>query len=205
MSSNSISECIDHRQQEGAKNATINREVAALERMFRLGQQSTPAKVLRMPHFPHLRENKVRKGFLEDGQYTKLVAGTELWFRALVECGRTYGWRISELLTLKVGQVDLAQRVIRLDPGTTKNSDGREVFMTDALHHLLSACYAGKAAETLYSLARTESRFAAFVTLGRRHALALASGRFSATHAECRCRVTWRAASARASARNTSV
>jgi hypothetical protein len=48
---------------------------------------------------------------------------------------------------MKVGQVDLAQRVIRLDPGTTKNGDGREVFMTDALHHLLSGCVRGKRAE----------------------------------------------------------
>ena len=147
VSSELISRYVDARQQEGAKNATINRELAALKRMFRLGQQSTPAKVLRMPHFAHLRENNVRKGFLEDSQYTKLVAGTDLWFRTLVECGRTYGWRVSELVNLKVGQVDLAQRVIRLDPGTTKNSDGREVFMTDTVHHLLSGCVSGKSAE----------------------------------------------------------
>jgi integrase len=75
------------------------------------------------------------------------VDGAELWFRALVECGRTYGWRVSELLNLQVGQVDLAQRVIRLEPGTTKNTDGREVFMTDALHGLLSACVTGKRPE----------------------------------------------------------
>jgi len=147
VSSVLISRYIDARQQEGAKNATINREVAALKRMFRLGQQSTPAKVLRMPHFPHLRENNVRKGFLEDSQYRKLVDGTELWFRTIVECGRTYGWRISELLGMKVRQVDLMQRVIRLDPGTTKNSDGREVFMTDDLHALLGACVHGKSGE----------------------------------------------------------
>ena len=147
VSSDLIARYVDQRQQEGAKNATINREVAALKRMFRLGQQCTPAKVLRMPHFPHLRENNVRKGFLEDSQYRKLVEGTELWFRTIVECGRTYGWRISELLGMKVNQVDLMQRVIRLDPGTTKNSDGREVFMTDALYLLLGACVEGKSAE----------------------------------------------------------
>jgi integrase len=39
------------------------------------------------------------------------------------------------------------QRVIRLDPDTTKNSDGREVFMTDTLHHLLSACSQDKGAQ----------------------------------------------------------
>ncbi|NYF88892.1 integrase [Edaphobacter lichenicola] len=147
VSSDLISRYVDQRQHEGAKNATINREVAALKRMFRLGQQSTPAKVLRMPHFPHLRENNVRKGFLEDSQYRKLVEGQELWFRTIVECGRTYGWRISELLSMKVKQVDLMQRVIRLDPGTTKNNDGREVFMTDALYLLLGACVEGKGAE----------------------------------------------------------
>jgi len=147
VSSSRIAQYVDLRQQQGAKNATINRELAALKRMFRLGQQSTPAKVIRVPYFPPLSENNVRKGFLEDSQYRKLVGGAELWFRALVECGRTYGWRVSELLTLKVKQVDLMQRVIRLDPGTTKNRDGREVFMTDAVHHLLSACVTGKAAE----------------------------------------------------------
>jgi integrase len=144
VSSDLIARYVDARQQEGAKNATINREVAALKRMFRLGHQSTPAKVLRMPHFPHLRENNVRKGFLEDSQYARLVAGSDLWFRTLVELGRTYGWRVSELLTMKVAQVDLVQRVIRLDPGTTKNREGREVFMTDAVHSLLAACITGK-------------------------------------------------------------
>jgi hypothetical protein len=64
---------VDARQREGAKNATINRELALLKRMFRLGIQATPTKVLRLPAFPKLAENNVRKGFLEDAQYTKLV------------------------------------------------------------------------------------------------------------------------------------
>jgi integrase len=122
----------------------VNRELAALKRMFRLGQQATPAKVLRVPNFPKLKENNVRQGFLEDAQYRKLVGGSELWFRSLVECGRTFGWRVSELLSMRVRQVDLPQRVIRLEPGTTKNSEGREVVMTDAVFTLLSACVIGK-------------------------------------------------------------
>lgn len=36
------------------------------------------------------------------------------------------------------------QRVIRLEPGTTKNSEGREVVMTDAVYTLFSACVVGK-------------------------------------------------------------
>ena len=71
-------------------------------------------------------------GFLEDGQYQKLVEGSDLWFRAMVEVGRTYGWRISELREMKVSQVNLLNRTIRLEPGTTKNGEGREVSMTKA-------------------------------------------------------------------------
>jgi len=83
---------------------------------------------LRSPYFPQLKENNVGNGFLEDSQYRALVEGADLWFRTLVECGSTFGWRISELIGIKVGQVDLMQRVIRLAPGTTKNNEGREGF-----------------------------------------------------------------------------
>ena len=148
ITSEQLARYIDKRQQDGAANATINLELSALKRMFRLGQQSTPPKVVRAPKFPKLAENNVRKGFLEDGQYRKLIEYCpDLWFRSLVECGRTYGWRISELLSMKVRQVDVSQRVIRLEPGTTKNRDGREVLMTDEVCKLLSALVHGKSLE----------------------------------------------------------
>lgn len=41
----------------------------------------------------------------------------------------TYGWRISELLTMKVGHIDLTQRVIRLDLGTTKIKLSRNLII----------------------------------------------------------------------------
>jgi integrase len=148
VTSDLIARYVDARQGEKAKNATINRELAALKRMFRLGMKSTPLKVMRVPAFPHLAENNTRTGFLEDGQYHKLVSyRPELWFRAIVECGRTYGWRISEVLQLTVKQIDTEHRVIRLEPGTTKNKSGREVVMTEAVFQLLSACIDGKGPE----------------------------------------------------------
>jgi integrase len=148
VTSEQLARYVDKRQQADAANASINRELAALKRMFRLGQQATPPKVVRAPKFPKLAENNIRKGFLEDGQYRKLIEHCpDLWFRALVECGRTYGWRVSELLTMRVNQVDVSQRVIRLEPGTTKNRDGREVLMTDEVCKLLTALVHGKSAE----------------------------------------------------------
>lgn len=145
VTSELLNRYVDHRQQEGAKNATINRELAALKRMFHLGHAATPPKLLYSPKFPKLAEDNVRKGFLEDEQYEKLLEScSELWFQALVEAGCTYGWRVGELLKLRVGQVDLVNRVIRLEPGTTKNKDGREVTMTEPVRDLFVQCAGGK-------------------------------------------------------------
>jgi integrase len=123
--------------------------MAALKRMFRIGMYATPPKVFRLPKFPKLTENNIRTGFLEDAQYKKLITYcSDLWFQTIVEMGRTYGWRISELLNLKAGQVDVNARTIRLEPGTTKNKDGREVTMTSSVLALLTQCVAGKSAQS---------------------------------------------------------
>ena len=149
VSSNLVAQYVDKRQEQKAKNATINRELAALKRMFHLGHRTTPPKVNRIPAFPRLAENNIRKGFLEDGQYEKLFGScSENWFRAMVEVGRTYGWRVGELLNMRVKQIDLLSRTIRLEPGTTKNHDGREVTMTRRVQELLKLCVFGKTAES---------------------------------------------------------
>src|SRR5215469_813586 len=52
-----------YRQEQQAANATINRELAALRRMFILGERSE--KVMKRPHISLLQEDNARKGFLE--------------------------------------------------------------------------------------------------------------------------------------------
>jgi hypothetical protein len=39
------------------------------------------------------------------------------------------GWRKEEILALTWDRVDLQARVVRLDPQTTKNSDGRLIYL----------------------------------------------------------------------------
>jgi integrase len=77
---------------------------------------------------------------VEDRQYEALISGAgELWLRAILAVAYTFGFRRSELLSLKVRQVDLLAGTIHLEPGTTKNDDGRTVKMTREVWELLSA------------------------------------------------------------------
>ncbi len=51
-----------------------------------------------------------------------------------------YGWRMqSEVLALERRQLDLEVGTLRLDPGTTKNDEGRIVYLTPELRVLLAA------------------------------------------------------------------
>ncbi|MGD0413773.1 MAG: site-specific integrase [Terriglobales bacterium] len=142
-----IGKYIDHRMTEGAKNGNINRELAALKRMFRLGHQAQ--KISWLPPFPRrLAENNVRTGFVDDKQFALLTASTsELWLRAFLEIAYTYGWRKRELLNLRVRQVDILGHSLRLDAGTTKNDDGREVALSPTALTLLQQCIQGKKPE----------------------------------------------------------
>jgi integrase len=133
------------RKAEGAANATVNRELSALRRMFNLARQSTPPRVSSVPYVPRLREANPRSGFIEDADFDKLAgAATEPWLRAFVEVAYTYAWRVGELLPLRLRQLNFTNRTIRLDTGTTKNGDGREVMMTDRVFGLLRAVTEGK-------------------------------------------------------------
>jgi integrase len=55
-----------------------------------------------------------------------------------------FGFRKSELATMQVRQVDLLNRSLTLDPGTTKNSEGRIVKLTSATLELVKQCMLSK-------------------------------------------------------------
>jgi integrase len=147
VSSTKLNEYVDARQKENAANGTINRELALLKRAFHIAYASTPRKVQTIPSFPHLKEAAPRQGFLEYSQYRKLAEACsgELWLRTILEIGHTYGWRLSELTSMRVRQVNLMDRTIRLE--SSKNDEPREVIMTASIFTLLSACVSGKPAD----------------------------------------------------------
>jgi integrase len=138
-----LEEYVDSRIREGAANATVNRELACLKTAFRIGYGKR--RLLRLPLFPHLKENNARTGFVEDADYARLTANaSELWLRLFLELAYTYGWRKAELLGLRVRQCDLIATSIRLEAAQSKNGQAREAVMTSAVYALVKQAVAGK-------------------------------------------------------------
>ncbi len=116
--------------------AEINRELTVLKRMFSLAIQA--GKLTHKPHFPMLRENNVRAGFLEHEHYLAMLKHLPGCMRPVVTFAYVTGWRInSEVLSMEWRQVDLKAGEVRLDPGTTKNLEGRVFYLTPELKKLL--------------------------------------------------------------------
>jgi integrase len=140
-----INRYIEKRREGGTQNGTINRDLAALKRAFYLGYRSSPRKVYQVPVFPRLRENAPRKGFVQEAQYRTLCANCkESWMRAILAVAYSFGLRRGELLQMQTRQVDMLNRTITLDPGTTKNGEGRTIKMTEEVYQLLVECVRGK-------------------------------------------------------------
>jgi len=124
---------IEKRLAEGAENATVNRELAALKRLLNLGARQTPPKVDRVPYIPMLQENNVRKGFFEHGDFLAVRKALPEYLRGFVTFAYKVGWRFTEISTLTWAQVDLNQGIVRLEAGETKNAEGREVYLDEEL------------------------------------------------------------------------
>ena len=119
------------RIEEGAANATINRELAALKRMFNLGIQAE--KIHRKPYVPMLKENNVRTGFFEHGEFVAFRGALPDYLQPVATFAYYTGWRKRNILDLMWNQVDLNARTVRLNPGTTKNDAGQMVILDGEL------------------------------------------------------------------------
>ncbi len=108
----------------GAAVATVNRELAALRRMFNLGKKNSKVRFA-LPTISLTKENNTRKGFLEHDQYRDLRAALPEYARSVLVGMYFTGMRIGEVLAIQWSQVDIAEREIRLEPGTTKNDEAR--------------------------------------------------------------------------------
>ena len=139
-----LEEYSEGRKKEGAGNAAVNRELALLRGAYHLARRTDHGLVV--PWFPMLPEPQPVKQFLADDKYEALAAQCSKvgpWLRCCFEIGYRFGWRKGELLGMRVSQVDVAARTLRLLK--TKNRRGRVMPMGDNLLKLVEGCCRGKA------------------------------------------------------------
>jgi len=123
------------RLKEQAAPATINRELAALRAAYRLGLDNDV--ITAMPRIKLLPENNVRKGFAEAKQVDAICKRLKLDVADGVRFALVTGWRRAEVFSLTWSQVDWNGGFVRLEPGTTKNKEGRSFPITPVLRTLL--------------------------------------------------------------------
>lgn len=111
------------RLKAGARNATVNSELAQLRRglrlAYRLGRVST------LPSFSLLRPGRPRAGFLEPDQFGAILANLPADLRPLVTFLYWTGWRRTEATTLQWRMVDRKSGVIRIEE--SKNDEARTI------------------------------------------------------------------------------
>lgn len=137
-----IKDYTEDRMEEGFSNASINRELSALKRMFSLGRKSTPPKVGQAPYIPMLKESNTRAGFFEHGEYVRLKGALPAELRPLVAFAYFSGWRKGEILGLTWDKADLRNGVVRLNPGETKNDEARTLYLDQELLKEMQLLYA---------------------------------------------------------------
>ena len=122
---------VEMRQREGAADASIGQELAALKRAFNLAIRGR--ELTQKPDFGDLvTVENARQGFFEADDLTAVLRELPEYLRPVIEFAHLTGWRKGEVLNLTWAQVDFGAGIVRLEPGTTKNKEGR-VFPFDVL------------------------------------------------------------------------
>ena len=111
-----ITRYIVQRQGEEAANGTVNREVAVLLRMLRLGLER--GMVARLPIVHKPKEAAPRAGFFEADAFAAVRKHLPADLQVAVTVAYTFGWRMqSEVLALQTRQLDLAAGTNPARPG----------------------------------------------------------------------------------------
>ena len=123
ITTNRVNAYIRARLEENAAPATIQRELSVLKRGLNLAIR---ARLLtNKPYIPSVKIDNARQGFLTmtDVEAVAREMGADL--APVVRFAALTGWRKGEVKSLRWRQVDFDAGTVRLEPGTTKNKEGR--------------------------------------------------------------------------------
>ena len=152
---------IDARRAREIGNATINRELALLRRSYYLGlNEHEPPLVNKVPHIPRLEEAPPRSGFFEWEDFQRLRIELPEDIGDLALFAYWVGVRKGEILKLRWPQVDLRERIVRLEK--TKNGEDRDVPMSADLYEMFARRAKNRSARCPWVFSRDGERIKSF-------------------------------------------
>lgn len=122
------------RQEEGAANSTIRKELAALKLSLKLAHLA--GRIGKVPALPSLSVDNTRTNWLDEPEIRALRGALPADYADAVEFAAWTGWRKAEVFNLTWDRVDWSAGEVRLEVGTTKNREGR-TFPFSALPKLV--------------------------------------------------------------------
>jgi integrase len=148
ITTDKIKKYVAHRQREKAANGSVNRELSALKRMFKLAVES--GRIRFAPHIPMLEENNARQGFVDHGVFLTLRDRLSEYLKDPITFLYLSGWRLGEVRALEWRDVDLAGKIVRLRPAISKNKDGRMLPLSGELHEIVESACANRRLDCSY-------------------------------------------------------
>lgn len=120
-------------------DSTINRELAWLRHVYKLGFKKKPRLVAAVPEIHFIPEHNVREGFFEPTEFESLKAHLPAHLKPVVILGFYTGMRRGEILNLRWSQVDFGAGVLRLESKDTKTKRPRNIPLGPEVRALLEA------------------------------------------------------------------
>jgi integrase len=90
------------------------------------------------PKIEKLKENNVRKGFVENDRFWFFYGHLPEHLKALAIFAYETGCRCSEIISLRWKQLDWQSGFVRLNPGETKNDEGRVIPLSGMTMFMLN-------------------------------------------------------------------
>lgn len=128
-------------RKDGYANATINRHLAALRRMFSLAVEETPKLVNSAPKFKLLPENNVKTGFFDFEQFLKLRAAIEPYLKVFITVAYDYGIRRGALKKLTWDHVDRSVWFLRIPAEIMKTRQAIILPLSKELEEMFKAMW----------------------------------------------------------------
>lgn len=125
------------RLRDGAKPATVNKELGVLKRMFKLAVEGKRLSAASTPLIKLLPENNTRTGFVEPAEFARLRDALPAHLRDAVSFLYASTWRVGEMRTLEWRDIDKGLGAIRLRPEVSKNRRGRTLILEGELLEIM--------------------------------------------------------------------